>query len=471
MVGKFYYSLFNQFLSLLLLFGSAAVLGRILDPSVFGIYALLMAVHAFLLPLIGFGLAPVYIKKKHINKEYENSLFTLYMFLFCIYVVIFMLISLFIKLPHLYIYTSIVLTGVFFLSLGQQKIAVLERQNNQKDIMKVNTIANILSVSIAILLAYTHYGIYALFAQFFFNALFRNMLLVKYTDVRYSFVSLKTLQKYKGDIVEAYHIFTSRVVNGLALSYDKFFLSYFFSMDIIGFYSKAFQLARFPDANISSALANPIFAYLAKKDSKEASHLYGVISHFIFFTAGNIALFFSMYGDWFMVFLLGDQWVEAGYYLQILSIWGVAKVFHGILNIIYTKEGKMDLFARYSLYILVCNGTTFIAVAYIFQNIYVVLYTFSFLNLLLWFFLFCWTLYKYSGKVVLFNGIKFLFLNVVGFVSILLYAKYTFFIESSFQFFMILPIFLVALFGSFLLIYIFKKQLLFDIRYLKETSK
>ena len=72
-----FFSLANQSALILINFGTLAVLGRLLKPEDFGLFAIVLASQALFLPLLDFGLTPVYIKIDRLTKETPNVFFTI----------------------------------------------------------------------------------------------------------------------------------------------------------------------------------------------------------------------------------------------------------------------------------------------------------------------------------------------------------------------------------------------------------
>ncbi|HIM76060.1 MAG TPA: hypothetical protein EYM48_07840, partial [Campylobacterales bacterium] len=396
MTSRLVYSLLNQFLLVIIMFGSAAILGRLIEPSVFGIFALLFAIHSLLFPIVDFGLTPVYIKLDIITSETKNVFFTLNIILGLIYSVLFLMITPFINQNNFFIYSLLFILSVIIVSFNQQPLANLARDNNQKTIMIITFLSTFLSAIIAMIMAYYNFGIYALIIQVVIQPLILNILLRFTIPYKYEFANFNSIKKYKNEIILSSHILGSRITNGISLSYDKFLIGKFFNMDVLGFYSKSFQLVRFPDANISTALGSPIYSYLARKTKEESKFLYSYIGNFIFFISGNLSIFLIVYGDWAIIFLLGKQWIGAAIYIKLLGIWGIGKVLHGILIIFYTNEKIMNIFTKYSIIALVINAIVFILSYYLFDDIITTIMYFSISNLVVWGILYMYSMYRYS---------------------------------------------------------------------------
>jgi O-antigen/teichoic acid export membrane protein len=465
------YSVVNQILLILIMLASAAVLGRLIEPSIFGIFAILLAIHTLLFSIVDFGLTPVFIKLNKVTSEVKNVFFTLNILLGTCYAVLFLIIVLFIDQENIIIYSMVFTISVIITSINQQPIANLLRQHHQKKMMIFNFVSTLIALCIAIVLAYYDFGIYALLAQQLFSQIAMYSLLKRNDNYEYNIVGLNIVKRYKSDIVFSLRILASRIVNGVSLSYDKFFIGKFFGMELLGLYSKAFQFSGVPSANLGTAVSTPILSFIARKSEEEAKKLYPIIGNFIFFIAGNLAIFLIIYGDWFIVFLMGENWIEAGPYLQILAIWGVGKVLHGTLIVIYTNEKKMGEFSIHSIVALILNAVIFLIAYFFSKDITTTILYFSISNMLIWIFLYLITLYKYSLKwESLKDTLYFHLLNSTVFYFILSISKDEYFSNSEYKWIVAILIYLLALGASFILIFIFNKRLLIDIQTLRSEN-
>lgn len=462
------YSLVNQVIFVFISFGSLAILGRLLEPNIFGIFALLIAIHSLLFPIVDFGLTPAYIKIKEVTNETKNVFFTLNILLGIIYSVIFIIIASLINEKYFIKYSLVFIISVLVIAYNQQSLAHLTREHQQKKLMLINSISVLTSAIIAITLAFMSYGIYALLAQHLSNQLVRALLLKRTYSQKYKLVNFIIIKKYYEDILFSFKILSSRVINGISLSYDKFLVSNMFGITSLGYYSKSFDLARFPNASVGVALSSPILAFLARKPKDQARELYVVVSNIIFFLSANILIFLVFYGDWFVVFLLGDQWKEAGIYLRILSIWGIGKVMHGILITIYTNEKLMGMFTIYSIVALLINFIIFCLTYYVTKEIVCTIMLFSISNFLIWITLYLYSINKYSPNKGLKDSILFFILNSTIFIVIIVFLKYQYFINSEYKWLVAISIYSIAMLSTFLLIFVIKKSLLLDIIKLKE---
>ena len=445
-----------------------AVLGRLLEPITFGIFALLIAIHSFLFPIVDFGLTPVYIKITKVTQETKNVFFSLNIFLGFLYGFLFLGISFLFEQDGFTRYAFAFILSILFFSFNQQSIANLIREHQQKIIMYIDVISLFLSALLAILLAYLGHGIHALLAQQLAIQILRTLILRVVYPQSYKITNINTIKNYKNDILFSTKILSSRIINGFSLSYDKLLISNFFGLTALGLYSKAFELSRYPNATIGTVIASPILAFLARKPKEEVRDLYPIIGNVIFFLSANILIFLIFYGEWFVVFLLGQQWVSSGIYLQILSLWGIGKVIHGILITLYTNEEMMGIFTAYSIVALLINAAMFILGYFLTRNIVATILFFSISHLVIWASLYFYSLYKFSKLQGLLDGIIFFSFNSIIFSFIIYYFNVSYFDQSEYKPLSALIFYVTGMLITFLFFIITNGKLLLNIRKLKD---
>ena len=468
MFSKLSYSLLTQISVVVINFSTLAILGRLITPQSFGVFAVLMAIQTILLPLIDFGLTPAYVKMEKVDGNVNNAFFTTNFALAIINSVAYVAASSFINEKDILYYALIFVFYIFFSSLSQQPLSILVRENNRKKIMFFNVSALILSSLIGIGMAFLDYGVYALLFKMLFNSLFLFCFLMFTLPTRYKLVKLKNVMDYKEELKFSSQILLSRIVNGFSLSFDKFLFKKYFGVESLGFYSKSFDLARFPDANISSAISSPFLSYIARKRSDEKHSLYFLFSCIIFFITGNLCLLIIVYGDWIIVFLLGSNWNTAGALLQMLGVWALGKVIHGVLILLYTNEKKMKKFIKLNTWGFSFNYFLVILALILGGDLNYVVKVFSLSNLIFWIFAFGISIYSFSGLIYLYKSIKFILLNALIILTVLFLIKSWCFQESEYKLLTVAGAYVIANLSSIIIMYALDNSIVNQIKILKE---
>ncbi len=114
----------------------------------------------------------------------------------------------------------------------------------------------------------------------------------------------------------------SALLNSISWHMPVFLLMAFFSSEVVGYYSLGTRLLRLPMSLIGSAIAQVFFqrAAEAKVDGTLSAVVESTFQRLV--TLGLFPmLLLTFIGRDIFVVVLGDNWAEAGVYVQILSIW------------------------------------------------------------------------------------------------------------------------------------------------------
>ncbi len=340
----------SLFFQLVFTFGSLAILGRLLTPKDFGLYGIIMAVQALFLPLLDMGLTQAFIKLKTVDERTSNAFYTLNVALglfnaICLVVIapiLYFLYEKFILLPLTLMFALSVIIG----SLSCQPLAVLVRAKRFDKIMGVNLAGLLTGIVAAVGGALVGLGVWALIIRAITQSITQLLLARWAVHQGYHLVGWKTIRNYKSSIRFGVEIVIARLLGGMLTSVDKLIFGKFFSIDTLGQYTKAFQLASMPDANFRMTLSSPALAHLARFDQKKRMAAYKIMCNVMLFMAGLPCIILMVLGDWILPLIMGSQWVKAGVYVQLLGVWGLGKVVHGVAVTLYLNEMRTSIWIK-----------------------------------------------------------------------------------------------------------------------------
>ena len=102
-------------------------------------------------------------------------------------------------------------------------------------------------------------------------------------------------------------------------------------------------------------------SYLARiGNNLKKKNAYDLVITIILLAAGLPCMLFVLIGDKILLWLMGDQWVVAGKYLQILGIWGFGQILYGICAILSINEEQTLNWIKSGNFIIV-TGINFAA--------------------------------------------------------------------------------------------------------------
>lgn len=233
---------------------------------------------------------------------------------------------------------------LYALSIVHRSIII--REINFKLLNIIEVTAQILSGIIAVIMAYKGYGVWSLVWKSLLNQLFVNIqfwIFNKwYPTIEFSLNSLKEMFSFSSKLL------VSGIINKIYEQIYNLIIGKFFSAGELGLFTRANQFKNLPSQSISGAIMSvsfPIFAQV-QNDLVRLKHIAKkIIKATMFF---NISAMLGMLAisDNLILALIGEKWIEATPYLQLLCIVGLFYPLHPInLNII-TSLGRSDLFLR-----------------------------------------------------------------------------------------------------------------------------
>jgi O-antigen/teichoic acid export membrane protein len=134
------------------------------------------------------------------------------------------------------------------------------------------------------------------------------------------------------------------LINTLSWQIPIFLLSYFFSTTIVGYYSLGMMVIMTPMTLIGAAIAQVFFQRAAMvKHEGSLSSIFLEAYSFLMKISLFPLLLLAFIGQDLFVFLFGPSWGEAGYYIQILSVFAVALFVTSPLSSILAISEKQKI--------------------------------------------------------------------------------------------------------------------------------
>lgn len=350
--------------SIFLRLGSIAILARILEPSHFGIFALLKLMY----------LVPTSIMSSHLTRnlillQNKKGIFinSVYIASFYSIIISFLLyvfsaqIALLFDEPDL----KILIKSIFYLPLLLMLNAILDSYYSKQLKFKVIAIRNFIAMTfgavfISILLSYLGYGVWALIYGFIASEVLKFMLLiVNIKNETYSF-ELNKIKLLYNNIVS---ITGTQLLYQSVNNIDKTIISKYFGASALGFYVKGSQAAQLPVNLIANPLQKVGFASLALEKNNLPflrKSMLNLLDMTIKALLPLALLMFSM-SDLIIYILLGENWSESVPILQIMSF---CMFFKFMFKIFTTFLATLERFDKI-FYIQLVNIIVFIASSFL----------------------------------------------------------------------------------------------------------
>ena len=351
-------------------FGAMAVqavisilLARLLTPADFGLVAMLVVFSAVAQGVVDSGFSQALIRKKDASQLEYASVFYINVALSLLLYLLLLLamgpIARFYEQPELTRYAPVLFAVIPVNAFGVVQNAVIFREMRFRVSAAINLTATIVTGVVAVAMAYTGFGIWALVFQIVGKEAVRVAMMWIWNrwlpGLRFSFGAVRELFAFGSKLMLA------GIITQLSNNVAQLFIGKAYSASSLGLYYQAQKLRDMFSLTTSQAILNvsyPAFARLQDERDKlrEASRKIIVAMSFVLFPVlmGLIGV-----AEGFFALVLGQQWMGAVPYFQIFCL--SALFLPGSLvafNILRARGRsdqvlKLDIFKRLAMLVMV----------------------------------------------------------------------------------------------------------------------
>ncbi len=319
------------------------ILLRMLEPSDFGLVALLAIFPIVANILQESGFTSALIRKKDADNTDYNSVFFFNtgtsIFLYIIFFFFAPAIATYYEVPALTDLSRVIFLTFIFNGFGLIQNAHLIKRMDFKTNTKITLIAGVISGCIAIFAAYSGYGVWSLVIQQVIHAFLRNLFLWIFIGWRpsatFSFDRLKTMIPY------SFKLLATSIMNQVSAYIYPLIIGKYFSIAQVGYYSQAEKLNRLPQSIMSESIKGVAFPVMTKVDGSERiKRIFRKIVRVTSFVCFPIAAFIIIAAKPVVVLLLTDTYLQSIPILQILAICGVVFPLSGLTSSLLQVTGQ-----------------------------------------------------------------------------------------------------------------------------------
>lgn len=340
------------------------ILARLLTPSDFGLMAILMIIIGFSQAFMDMGISSAIIQRQNITNTQLSSLYWLNIFSGIILTTALILLSPVLSLIYndsKIEFLLILLSPIFIIgSIGNQYRVLCQKALQFKLISMVEITSTFISFILALYLAYTGWGIYALIYAMLTQTLVSNLLFLNF-GLRHHHIPLLI---YKHNELKGFYSFGffqmgEKSINYISANLDKLLISAMIGLQAVGFYNMAWQLIIFPLSKINpivNKIAFPVYSKI-QHDQSSINKYYILSIKILSLIAIPISVFLMFYSTDIVLILFGEQWIRVSVIVTILACVGTMKVIGNpggalILSLGYANVGFWwNLFWAISIFI------------------------------------------------------------------------------------------------------------------------
>jgi O-antigen/teichoic acid export membrane protein len=347
-VRGLFWSFFELIGQQIIKFGIAVILARLLEPSEFGLIAML-AIFIDLAQLFTFGgFGQALIQKQNASYLDECSIFYFNLTIGCVAAGVLWLsapwLALFYHKSILADLSRVLAFNVIINSFGFIQVVLLSKEVDFKTQTKVSLVAAVTSGTIGIVMAFNGFGVWSLVYQSLSNNVIRTGLLWIFHHWRpsliFSFSSLRSLFTFGSKLL------LTGLLDTIYQNIYYLVIGKFYSPTILGFYSRAAAIQQLPVDNISQSVSRvtyPVFSSMQddklrlKNGTRKALKTMAML---VF----PLMIGMAVVSEPLVVVLFTDKWLPCVPYLKYLCAAGILFPLNMINLNVLKAQGRSDLF-------------------------------------------------------------------------------------------------------------------------------
>lgn len=330
------------------------ILARLLEPSDFGLIAMIMVIVVIAGIFSDIGLGGALIQRRRVLQIHYSSVF-----FFNITVGLLLSLLSFFSAPwiadfyeqeELVPLIEVVSILFFITSLSAVQNVILRKTLDYQLITKINVWASLYSGITGIVLAYFGAGVWSLVTQIILREVIINIIIWNKTSwipsLSFSFKALKQLWRY------GFNMFLAGMIDTIYEKIDYMIIGKLFAPAILGFFHQAKQLNMFVVTYSSGSLMSVLFPVLSKiqKDKRYFQTVFiktlGIICFVTFLLLGELYLI----SEELIIGLFGEKWEASVIYFKILALSGFAYPISALMVNVISSRGKSGKFLKLEIY-------------------------------------------------------------------------------------------------------------------------
>lgn len=325
-------------------------LARWLGPKEFGLVGMMAIFIEIGRSLTDSGMSNSLIRSKGTsNSDYSTVFFTNLFMSLLVYIIVFLsapLIAAFYNQPSLVELIRTYCLIFLLMAFSAVQLAILTKRMEFGRITQINLPAIVLGVLVGLYLGYNGYGIWSIIWMYLITEGLKSALLWSFSHWKPNFVFSKS--KFKYHFSFGYKLMLSELVSTIFNNIYNVLIGKFFAPQILGYYERSKQLGQYPSATLTGVISKVTYPLLSEiqDDKKYLEHTYRNLIKVSFFVIAPVMLCSAAVAKPLFLFLLGEEWIPAVVFFQILSLAMMLYPIHAFNLNILKVFGRSDLFLK-----------------------------------------------------------------------------------------------------------------------------
>ena len=330
-------------------FVTLAVLARLLSPSDFGLMGMIMVVIGFAQAFADMGISNAIIHRQDATRNQLSSLYWLNIIagiiVFFIVCASAPLIVGFYHEPRLH--KLLYLTAVIFLIIpfGQQFQILLQKEFRFNELAKIEIAASIVNSAIAIVLAFSGFGVYSLIWGQLVGTSTKVLILLNVGRRNWRPGFHFSKQDLRGYLNFGLFQMGEKAVNYLSANVDYIIIGRFLGPASLGFYTLAYQIVIFPLTKINPIITRVAFPAFSRiqDDNLRMRRGYCKAIRYISMLSFPMLTGMIVVAPEFVGLVYGPKWEPSIITLQILCLVGISKSLGNPVGSVLLAKGRADI--------------------------------------------------------------------------------------------------------------------------------
>ncbi|NJB72647.1 O-antigen/teichoic acid export membrane protein [Saonia flava] len=226
------------------------------------------------------------------------------------------------------------------------QLTILQKEMKFKKITLLNVPSTILGVLVGLCLGYNDYGVWSIVAMYLTTQVILSFLLWSTTNWRPSFTF--SIEKLQYHYKFGYKLMLSGLLNIVFNNSYHVLIGKYFPLQTLGYYERAQRFNEYPSITITGIVEKVTYPMMAKlqDDKQKLSVIYRKMLRLAFFITAPLMLGVAAMAQPIFEIVLGEEWLPAVPYFQILSIAYMFYPIHAFNINVLKVFGRSDLFLK-----------------------------------------------------------------------------------------------------------------------------
>lgn len=348
------WNFFNMMVNQLKTFIVSLILARLLIPADFGLVSMALILNSVLDFLVDFGFSSAIIRKEAIDDREISTVFWLNLLIGagCSIIALFCapLLAWFYEMPQLRNLINVTAWSFLISSFGTLQTALFQRVLDFKSPFIAKLVSGLVSGAIGIVMALGGYGVWALVYSNIAGWVLYSVIIWIMSPWRPKFIFKISLIT---DMISfGVKITLSTVINRIVKQMDTLIIGKLYTATSLGLFNRAQSLNNLVIEYSFSSVRSVMLPSLSMIQNDNEAMKYSVLKllHIISFLTFYFSGIMFICADDILLFLYGDQWVEAVPIFRILSISSISLCLPVIFDAVLTAVNRMTMYLWLSVF-------------------------------------------------------------------------------------------------------------------------